>query len=261
MDLLTDHLAGALTPAQLVAAVIITLFAAFVKGTIGFAMPLIMISTFGSFMTPSMALAGLILPTLITNLQQAFRHGGHAAWEVTMQYRRFIAMTVIFIALSAQLVPFMPPALLLGLLGVPVTILALVQLAGLPMMLPLRRRRGAEYGLGIISGFYGGISGVWGPPLLIYLLSIGAEKRAMVLVQGVVFLIGAAVLTGAHMVSGVLWGPALAFSALLVVPALAGMAIGFRLQDRLDQDRFRRWTLVLLAITGLNLVRRAVMGG
>jgi uncharacterized membrane protein YfcA len=50
----------------------------------------------------------------------------------------------------------------------------------------------------------------------------------------------------------------LAFSALLVLPALAGLAAGYAVQDRLDQARFRRWTQVLLVLTGLNLVRQAV---
>jgi uncharacterized protein len=37
-----------------------------------------------------------------------------------------------------------------------------------------------------------------------------------------------------------------------------GMRIGYAVQDRLDQKRFRRWTQVLLLFTGLNLLRRAV---
>jgi hypothetical protein len=31
-------------------------------------------------------------------------------------------------------------------------------------------------------------------------------------------------------------------------------------QDRLDQARFRRFTLVVLALAGLNLVRRGLLG-
>ena len=50
----------------------------------------------------------------------------------------------------------------------------------------------------------------------------------------------------------------LAFSALLVIPAQIGQFLGTRVQDRLDQRLFRRWTLVLLILTGLNLMRRAV---
>jgi hypothetical protein len=49
----------------------------------------------------------------------------------------------------------------------------------------------------------------------------------------------------------------LPLSALLVLPSLIGMWVGFRLHDRLDPARFRRWTLVILAVSGLNLLRRA----
>ena len=46
-----------------------------------------------------------------------------------------------------------------------------------------------------------------------------------------------------------------------MLPAFAGMLAGFALQDRLDVVQFRRWTLVLLVVTGLNLVRRAFETG
>ena len=43
-----------------------------------------------------------------------------------------------------------------------------------------------------------------------------------------------------------------------MVSTLAGMQLGFALQDRMDVTQFRRWTLILLVLTGLNLVRRAL---
>jgi len=94
--------------------------------------------------------------------------------------------------------------------------------------------------------------------LLVYLLSIGADKAETVRVQGVVFLIGALVLLGAHLQSGVLTPGTAAFSGALVVPALLGQHCGGIVQDRLDQSKFRRWTQVLLVLTGLNLMRRAL---
>jgi uncharacterized membrane protein YfcA len=168
-----------------------------------------------------------------------------------------IGAIVVFIVVSAQLVAVIPQALMLGLLGVPVVLFAGVQLLGRSLALPIRHRAAAEYGLGTVGGLYGGISGVWGPPVLIYLLSIGAGKAETVRVQGVTFLIGAVVLLGAHLRSGVLNAATLPFSAALIVPAALGMWLGFRLQDRLDPVRFRRWTLILLMLTGLNLLRRA----
>jgi hypothetical protein len=39
---------------------------------------------------------------------------------------------------------------------------------------------------------------------------------------------------------------------------MVGQLLGQRLQDRLDQARFRRWTQALLVLTGLNLIWRAL---
>lgn len=236
----------------------ITLFAGFVKGAVGFAMPMIMISAFSSFLPPETALAGLILPTVVTNLSQAFRQGRGAAWGSVVRYRRILLATVIFIVVSAGFVRVIPQDLFLLMLGLPITAFALVQLAGVNLALRLEHRNRAEWILGAIGGLYGGISGVWGPPLLVYLLSIKADKVEIVRVQGVVFLIGAVVLFAAHLQSGVLNGATLAFSAVLVIPAMIGQALGTSIQDRLDQTRFRHWTLILLVLTGLNLARRAV---
>ncbi|MCB2114860.1 MAG: sulfite exporter TauE/SafE family protein [Rhodobacteraceae bacterium] len=243
---------------QLVLAAAITLFAGFVKGAVGFAMPMIMMSAFGSFLHSEVALALLILPTLVTNIAQAFRQGWRAAWDSTKRYRLHISMVVIFLVLSAQFVTAIPQAVMYFLLGAPIVAFALWQLAGRDMAIRIEHRARVEATLGIIGGLYGGISGIWGPPLIVYLLSIRADKRETVRVQGVVFLIGAVVLTAAHLHSGILNSRTLPASALMVVPASLGLWAGFRMQDRLDPARFRQWTLILLVLTGLNLVRRAL---
>ena len=253
-----DQVMGGLAPLAFWAAVAVTGFAGFVKGAVGFAMPMIMISAFSAFVPPELALAGLILPTLVTNLSQAFRQGFAAAWATSRRYHRFLIATAIFITVSAQFVRLIPQDLFLLLLGLPITAFAVLQLLGRNLAIRLEHRDRAEWLLGVIGGLYGGVSGVWGPPLLVYLLSIGAEKTEAIRVQGVVFLMGAVVLCAAHLQSGILNAATLPFSAFLALPAVAGLALGYAVQDRLDHARFRRWTLILLALTGLNLARRAV---
>ena len=247
-----------LDPWQFWTAAAVTLGAGFVKGAIGFAMPMIMLSAFGSIMSPTEALAALILPTLMSNLQQAFRQGVRQAVESAMNFRWHIAMVLIFICVSAGFAQAIPQSIMYILLGVPIVAFALWQLSGRPLSLHVHHRRRAEIGTGIIGGLYGGISGIWGPPIIVLLLSLGADKREQIRVQGVVFLLGAIMLTVAHLVSGVLNVQTVPLSAVLCVPAFLGMQAGFALQDRLDVGQFRRWTLVLLVLTGLNLIRRAL---
>ena len=237
---------------------LVTLFAGFVKGTVGFAMPMIMMSCFSCFLPREVALSGLILPTLVTNFSHAFRDGINAFIASLQKYWRFLLATVVFIAISAQFVRDIPQSVFLAMLGAPITIYAAVQLMGRAITIRLEHQSRAEWLLGIIAGLYGGVSGVWGPPLIVYLMSVGVEKREMLRIQGMIFLLGSIILLSAHVNSGVMTSGNAAFSAALVVPAMIGMAIGRRVGNQLDQARFRWWTQVLLVIAGLNLLRRAV---
>ncbi|MDP3197551.1 sulfite exporter TauE/SafE family protein [Tabrizicola sp.] len=255
-----DLVLAGLSGNAFVAALAVTLFAGFVKGAVGFAMPMILVSAFAVFLPQDLALAGLILPTLVTNLSQAFRQGMAAAVQTARTYRRFLIATVICIAVSAPFADVIPRVAYLLMLGVPITAFAAMQLMGRSLAIKLHHRDRAEWGLGVIGGLYGGVSGIWGPPLLVLLLSTGADKVTMVRAQGVVFLIGAVALLASHLGTGIANPQSLGFSAALCVPALVGLYLGYAVQDRLDQARFRRWTQGLLVITGLNMVRQALFG-
>lgn len=253
-----DLISAGLPTHLVLAALGLTLFAGFVKGAVGFAMPLILVSGFAIFLPKELALAGLILPTLLTNISQALRQGVGPARETAFTYRRFLVGTVICIGISAPFAEVIPRTAYLLLLGIPITIFAGLQLMGRSLAIKLQHRNGAEWVLGVIGGLYGGISGIWGPPLLVFLLSTGAEKVTAIRAQGVVFLIGAVALLAAHLYTGLANAQTLGFSAALCVPALIGLYAGYAVQDRLDQQRFRRWTQGLLVLTGLNMVRQAL---
>ena len=249
-----------LSPALFAGACAIALVAGVVKGAVGFAMPMIMISGLASVLPGEVAIAALILPTLASNLQQAFRQGGSAALAAVRAHWRFLATGGVLLLASAQLVPLLDGRAILALIGVPIVGFGLAQLAGWQPRVGPRARRPAEIGLGAVAGFVGGLSGVWGPPTVIYLTALDTPRVEQLRVLGVVFLLGAVLLTAAHLQSGVLNAATAPLSAALVVPAVIGMALGVRISDRLDQARFRRLTLIVLVVVGANLVRRAAMG-
>ena len=247
-------------PGLLAAAVLMALFAGFVKGTVGFAMPMIMISALGSFLPPEAALAGLILPTLVSNVWQALRQGISLALASARLHWRYLGMLLFFIALSAQTVTILPAWALFLILGVPVTGFALIQLVGWKPKIETEKRLPAELGIGAFAGAIGGVSGVWGPPTVLYLTAMDTPKVEHIRVQGVVYAVGAIMLTLAHLKSGVLTAQSIPLSLILLVPALLGMGLGFAVQDRLDQALFRKLTLIVLVVAGLNLVRRGLLG-
>lgn len=247
-----------LSPLLWLAVLLIALLAGFVKGVVGFALPMVLISGLGSFLPPETAIAGLLLPTLATNAFQAFRNGLSAALASARHHWRFVLVAMVMIALTAQLVVALSAQTLFLIIGVPVTFFAFIQLAGIRLQIAAGRRRVAEFGLALAAGFAGGLSGIWGPPTVLYLTALDTPKVEHMRVQGVVYGFGSVVLTIAHLRSGLLDAQTGTFSALLLLPILAGLVAGVYVQDRLDQERFRRLTLVVLALAGLNLVRRGL---
>lgn len=254
-----EHLTSVLSPHEIVFAAAVGLLAGLVKGMVGFAMPMIMISGLSAVLAPDLALATLILPTLLTNGIQGLRQGGRAALASLRRFRVFLAVGLIFLLISAQLVAVLSQRALFLLVGGPITLFAAVQLAGWRFRLAARST-GIEVGLGAVAGFVGGMSGVWGPPTVAYLTAIGTPKVEQMRIQGVVYGLGALALFAAHLQSGVLRAETLPLSAAMIVPALAGLWLGFLVQERVDQATFRTATLAVLLVAGLNLLRRAAGG-
>ncbi|MDF1729004.1 MAG: sulfite exporter TauE/SafE family protein [Sulfitobacter sp.] len=235
----------------------IALCAGFVKGVVGFAMPLVLISGLTLFLSPDLALAGLILPTLLSNVIQSLRQGWRAAVRSIKAFRIFLVSGAVTLIIAAQFVPQVPEEVLQLALGVPLVGFAVLQLAGIRMHLA-RRRAGVEAAAGGVAGVMGGMSGIWGPPTVAYLTALDTPKYDQMRVQGVIYGLGSVLLFGAHIGSGVLNWETAPFSAFLILPALAGMWLGGLVIDRIDQESFRRATLLVVLVAGANLVRRGL---
>ncbi len=252
-----DALFPFLTPAMLVLSLGIAFCAGFVKGVVGFAMPLVLISGLTLFLAPELALAGLILPTLITNGFQALRQGHAAAWRSIKAFRYFLIAGGVTLVIAAQMVRVVPEHVLLLVIGIPTIAYAALQLGGVKFALS-HRRAGVETLVGGVAGTMGGFAGVWGPPTVMYLTALNTPKHDQMRVQGVIYGMGSVALVGAHLGSGVLRSETAPFSVLLVLPALVGMWVGGKVINRIDQAMFKRATLVVLLIAGANLIRRAL---
>ncbi|MEM6465148.1 MAG: sulfite exporter TauE/SafE family protein [Pseudomonadota bacterium] len=235
-------------------------FGGFTKGTVGFALPTVAMSGIGTLMSIELALAALILPSLTTNVQQALRQGWPAARDTLVRYWRLTLIMLVMIAASAQLITVLPERALFGVLGAMVTVLGALQLSGWRPQIPPKAEPRAQLWAGGVGGFFGGLVGVWGPPIQLYLLALNTPKVEMVRAQGIFFLSGTVVLLVSHIGTGVFNANSAQFSAWMILPAWIGLLAGQRVQDRLPQESFRKLTLVVLILAGLNLLRRAVMG-
>jgi len=247
-----------LSPQLWMIALSIAVLGGVVKGVVGFAMPMVVISGLSSFINPELALAGLILPTLVANGTQALRQGMRPAWASARRFWVYLTVGGLVLIASAQLVRVLPISVLLGLIGVPVTLFALLQLAGWRFSLR-RQRKDVEAGIGAFAGFLGGMSGIWGPPTVLYLTALNTEKMEHMRAQGVIYGLGSVALAGAHVGSGVLRAETLPLSLALIAPALLGQWLGGKVLNRIDQVAFKKATLFVLLIVGMNLIRRSLV--
>jgi uncharacterized membrane protein YfcA len=241
-------------------ACLVALTAGIVKGMVGFAMPLVLISGLSTFLDPRIALAGLLIPTLATNSIQTFRAGLGPALDAARQHWRYLLMVIVAIFATAQFAATLPRQTFSLILGVPVVTLSIIQLAGWRPKVSPEWRTKMEWVIGTVSGVLGGLAGTWGPTTVLYLLAIETPKARQMVVQGVIYGLGSVVLVLSHLKSGILNVQTAQFSTLLLPGALLGLWIGFKLQDKLDAERFRRVTLILLVVAGLNLIRRGLFG-
>ena len=245
----------------LIAAASIAFAAGVLKGSIGFGLPSVMIAGLSLLMPPDVALAGLIMAALVSNGWQALRGGVGQAVASVKAFRVFLIAGFVAMLAAAQLVPYLAANVMLWIIGVPVGLFALFGLLGRSIPLPGGAGPRVQAAAGALAGICGGLTGVWGPPTVALLTALETPKARSIPLQGVIYGLGAVTLTLAHLGSGVLNAQTLPLSVFLVFPALAGMALGFRFQDRLDQRGFTRATNLFLLVTAIWLILRGLSGG
>ena len=230
----------------------------FVKGAVGFALPMVGIACAATVLPKEAAVAYLALPVFATNVWQSVRHGWGAAWKTLKSLRLMISVMIVALLAATQILPALEERVFAGVLGFVALAYAVLQLAGWQ---PTVRRPFADVLFGLLAGIFGGLSGVWGPPTLMLLMTLNLPKQEFVRACGVVFTLGSLPYLVGHWYSGVLNLDTAPVSLALVLPTALGMWIGQRVQDRLDGDVFKRWILIVLLLAGANFLRRAIFGG
>lgn len=236
------------------------ILAGFIKGAIGFALPLVLVSALSAFLPVHIALGVIIIPILAANAHQALRQGLGPALASGRYFWRYIIACLAGIAVSAPFVVLLPQQTLFLILGAAVFVFSAIQLSGWTPHVPENWRHPLEWIVGAIAGLCGGIAGTWGPPTVLFLLAVRTEKQEMVRMMSAVFALGGVMLALAHTRSGVFNWDTGVLSAAIMVPVGIGMWAGYKAQDRMDAALFRKLTLILLCVSALNLLRRGFLG-
>lgn len=240
---------------QFFAAIIaIFLLAGLVKGMVGLGLPTVSVGLLVISVGLQPALALITLPTILTNVWQALV-GGHAR-RVIRRTWPFMLASLASIWLGTLLLVVLDSRLVTIVLGLFVMLYALHGLTRPGLAISARHERRLGVAAGLVNGMVVGMTSS-AMPGIVYLQALGLNREALIQAMGLMFVSTAAMLAlmlGRHAILT----PELALvSALGVIPAFAGMALGQRLRRRLPEARFRRLFFLALALMGLYLALRS----
>ncbi len=230
-----------------------------VKGSIGFALPTIAVAIGATVLPPEVAVAYLALPSVVMNIWQGAREGLAAAWHTFQEFRILIGVMLVTLFAATQLLPHLDTREFSMIMGLGLSVFSIAQLFGWRPTSP--PRPAADIVAGVLGGFFGGISGAWGVPILMLLLSLDIPKKRFIRTCAITFLLGSFPFIAGHVMTGVLNPQTVAVSALMLVPVGIGMRLGQKVQDRLDSERLRTLILVVLVLAGANFLRQALVAG
>ncbi|MEM6623004.1 MAG: sulfite exporter TauE/SafE family protein [Pseudomonadota bacterium] len=247
-----------LEPSLLALIAVIFLIAGVVKGTVGIGLPTASVGLMSQVIEPRTAIALVVFPSLLANAWQIWRAG-----RVAEMLRRFWVYLVCLMGVIGLVSTFLTGALetqtLMVVLGAVIVLFSVMSLAWQPPFLPARYDKTGQAVSGIASGALGGMTGIWAPPMVTYLMARRVEKDAFVAATGVMIFLGTLPLIGGFWANGMITGPLAVISLAMTLPAIAGFQIGEQLRRRLDADRFRKVVLLVFLVMGLNLIRRALI--
>jgi len=230
------------------------IFAGTVKGLVGIGLPTALISLLAQIIDPRTAIAILLLPSLILNIWQIWRSGGF----IKNLQRVWLFAIVMFISIwyfSRFAASLDIDVLIIGI-GTVILLFVATNLLSAPPAISPRWDKLVQLVAALIAGVMGGLTAIWSPPMVMYLLSRGVTKDEFIGTVGVLILCGSIPLTIGYWQAGLLTIPLAGVSALMVVPAMIGFGLGEWARRWLNPEQFKRFVLLAFFLMGLNLIRR-----
>jgi uncharacterized protein len=236
----------------LVAALI---FSGVVKGVLGVGLPLILVPLTTQFLDVPVAVALLTVPMIATNIGQALEGGRTipAIWRL----RSMLAALVLGTLIGVHLLISVDRRWLAAFVGVSFILLAAMLLALPRVRVSPRADRWAAPLVGLIAALLGGVSAIFGPPMIAYLVGRGTDPATFVKYMAILALTASSCLLLALGMSRTMAPSDLLISAAAMIPIQLGMPIGRLLRGYVKLTVFRTAVLLVLAFGGLDMLRQA----
>jgi uncharacterized protein len=199
------------------------------------------------------ALALMTVPTLATNIWQAF-WGGH----FRTMLRRFWVMGIAITAgifVSALTLRSLGSPLSVGLLGVILVIFSLTAFIAWRPHVARRHEWWANPLSGAATGLIGGVTGMAAVPFLPYMQSLALTRDELIQALGILFVVFTAALTIALADAGAFTVTNGIGTLVATAPTFFGVWLGQKLRRAVSPEVFRRMFLAVMFGVGIHLSR------
>ena len=234
----------------------------FVKGALGFGLPLIATPIMMFVLPLPEIVAILVLPIAIANLYQIWLNRAH--WRILQKFWPLIAASTLIMLIGAPIMVFLDGNFLGILIGLMIFLHAL--LSGLPLSLlqaPSLNPGTMQKMIvpaGVVSGLLGSLTSMYSFPSLQLMLMMRVPKDDLNLLLGAFLSLGYIALWIGILKTGFPVGNNLTLSALMMIPAVAGQQVGHIARRTISEAAFRHFVHFALACAGLMLVVKGSSG-
>ncbi len=233
------------------------LLAGLVKGVVGLGLPTISLLIMSTVTDFRAAVAIILLPAILTNVWQAL--AGPHFWHILRRTWPLLLVSLGGIWLGVDILSRTDGEILKGILGILVVLYGVISLATPQIPSPGRWHPVLAPAVGAVNGFVTGLTGTFGIPGMFYLQALGFTRDAFVQAMGVLFMVSALGFGAGLALVGVLNTDLGGVSALALIPAFAGMAVGLAVRRRISETAFRRAFFTAVILLGLFLIWRSFL--
>lgn len=246
---------------QLFTVLFAVLLGCFVKGALGFGLPLIATPIMLFVMSLPETVSVLALPITIANLQQIWLNRKH--WRIIKQFWPLVTLSSLIMLTCSTIMVAIDGHILAIMIGMMISTHAVLSI------FPLRRINTSEVPqttwqkliipAGIVSGILGSLTSIYSFPSLQLFMSMRIKKDDLAFLLGVFLSLGYIAIWIGIRHAGFPVGDSLALSFAMMVPAIIGQKAGDTARRRISETSFRKLVHFALACGGITLIIRSMI--
>jgi uncharacterized membrane protein YfcA len=226
------------------------------KGVLGVGLPMIALPLLYTSVPIREGVALMYGPVLVMNIWQTFQGG-----FFRMALRKFWPMMVAVVAgtwLGAKTLVGIDSQTLQVVVGITVAGFSLINLLQPKLQVPDRHRVWLSIVVGLVGGFFGGLTLFVGPAVIMFMVALRVPKDEFIGTIALVYLLGVIPTGITYAAEGVLRTEHIVPTLLACVPVFVGMLAGQWIRGRINEETFRKVLLIALVLIGLNMVRQGL---